>query len=87
MKQTIELHRQRIPRRLLFIDALGAVLAAIGVLELLKTGPQLVPDALRFPGAGVALIVIGSIVMLAVPAWLLREHRRRHAYQRDRHHA
>jgi hypothetical protein len=87
MKQTIELHRQRIPRRLLFIDALGAVLAAIGVLELLQTGPQLVPDALRFPGAGVTLIVIGSIVMLAVPAWLLREHRRRHAHERDRHHA
>ncbi len=77
MKQTIELHRQRIPRRLLLIDTLGAVLVAIGVLELLAAGPRLVPAWLRFPGLGIALVVVGSVVMLAVPVWLLRHRRRR----------
>ena len=77
MKQTIELHRQRIPRRLLLIDTLGAVLVAIGVLELLAAGPRLVPASLRLPGLGIALVVVGSVVMLAVPVWLLRHRRRR----------
>lgn len=87
MKKTIELHKQRIPRRLLALDALGAVLVAIGVLDVIKAGPQLVPDALRFPGVGLVLIVVGSIVMLAVPVWLLREHRRRRGPTRARPHA
>jgi hypothetical protein len=77
LKQTIELHRQRIPRRLLLLDAFGAVLVAIGVLDLLETGPRLVPAGLRFPGVGIVLVVAGSLVMLAVPVWLLRRHRRR----------
>jgi hypothetical protein len=76
-ESTVELHRQRIPRGLLLLDALGAVLAAIGVLDVLDTGPRLLPAALRFPGAGIALIILGCIVMLAVPVWLLKEHRRR----------
>lgn len=84
MKRTIDLHRQRIPLGLLLVDAVGAVLAAIGVLDLLQTGPQLVPDALRFPGVGIALIVTGCVVMLAVPAWLLREYRRRHGHPQGR---
>jgi hypothetical protein len=84
MKQTIELHKQRIPRRLLALDALGAVLVAIGVLDLINTGPQLVPDALRFPGVGIALIVVGSAVMLAVPVWLLRAYRLRRGHPHER---
>jgi len=84
MRQTIELHKQHIPRRLLFIDAIGAVLVAIGVLDVLEAWPQLVPDWLRFPGFGIVLIVIGSMVMLAVPVWLLREYRRRHEHARER---
>jgi hypothetical protein len=54
------------------------------VLDLLQTGPQLVPDALRFPGVGIALVVVGCVVMLAVPAWLLREYRRRHGHPHGR---
>jgi hypothetical protein len=87
VKKTIELHKQRIPRRLLIIDALGAVLVAIGVLDVIRTGPQLVPDALRFPGVGVVLIVLGSVVMLAVPIWLLREYRGRGGRGHERPHA
>lgn len=83
MKETIELHRQRIPRRLLIIDALGALLVAVGVLDVLKTGPQLIPAALRFPGAGIVLIVAGCVVMLAVPVWLLRQYRRRRGHARE----
>jgi hypothetical protein len=83
-ESTVELHRQRIPRGLLFLDALGAVLAAIGILDVLDTGPRLVPAALRFPGAGIALIILGCIVMLAVPVWLLREHRRRSGRAQER---
>lgn len=77
MKQTIELHRQRIPRKLLLLDAVGAVLVAIGVLDLLEIGPRLVPAGLRFPGVGIVLIVAGSVTMLAVPVWLLRRDQRR----------
>jgi uncharacterized membrane protein len=80
MKPALELHKQRIPRRLLWLDALGAVLVAIGILELLQAGPRLLPEALRFSGLAIALVVIGSTAMLAVPVWLLRQHRRR---QRD----
>jgi hypothetical protein len=87
VKQTIDLHKQRIPRHLLFIDAIGAVLVAIGVLDLLSAGPQIVPAAVRFPGVGIVLIVAGSAVMLAVPVWLLREYRRRHGHRHDRHRA
>lgn len=84
IESTIELHRQRIPRGLLLLDALGALLVAIGVLDVLDTGPQLVPQALRFPGVGIALIILGCIVMLAVPVWLLREHRRRSGRAQER---
>jgi hypothetical protein len=50
LKQTIELAQAAHPARLLLLDAFGAVLVAIGVLDLLETGPQLVPAGLRFPG-------------------------------------
>lgn len=79
MKHAVELHRQRIPRRLLLLDAFGAVLTAAGVLELLQTGPQLLPEPMRSRGAAVALVVLGVIMMLAVPLWLLQQHRRRRA--------
>lgn len=75
MSKRLDIHRQRIPRILLFLDAVGAVLVAIGVLDLLQAGPPLVPAALRFPGAGIVLIVAGITVMLALPAWLIRRHR------------
>lgn len=74
MKHAVDVHRRRIPLRLLFIDAVGAVLAAIGILDLLQAGPQLVPAALQFPGIGIALVVAGSLLMLPVPVWLLRRH-------------
>jgi hypothetical protein len=77
MRPSIELHRQRVPRRLVWLDALGAALVAIGILDLLQTGPRLLPEALQSTGISIALLVIGSVAMLAVPAWLLREHRRR----------
>jgi len=78
MRHAIELHKRRIPRRLLALDALGALLAAAGVLDLLDTPLQLLPAALRLPGAGIALLVVGCSLMLTVPAWLLRRHRQEH---------
>jgi len=71
-----ELHRQRLPRRLLIVDAIGALLLAGGVLELLQTGPRLIPEPLRLPGVAIGLAVLGGVMMLAVPLWLLRHHRR-----------
>ncbi len=84
MKNTIDLHRRRIPFRLLLIDAVGAALVAIGILDLLQTGPQLVPAALRFPGVGIALVATGILLMLPVPVWLLRRHRHEHPHQGPR---
>ena len=71
MKHAVELHRRRIPLHLLLIDAVGAALVAVGVLDLLQTGPQL----------GIALVAIGSLLMLPVPVWLLRRHRQEHPRQ------
>jgi hypothetical protein len=80
VKHSIDLHRQHIPRRLLLLDGLGAVLVAVGILELLGLGPQIVPAAVLFPGVGIVLVVIGCLLMLPVPLWLLGRHqeRRRH---------
>jgi len=60
----------------LLLDAVGALLLAGGVLELLQTGPRLIPEPLRLPGVAIGLVVLGGIMMLAVPLWLLRRHRR-----------
>lgn len=84
MKHTIDLHRRRIPFRLLLIDAVGAALVAVGILDLLEVGPQLVPAALQFPGVGIALVATGSLLMLPVPVWLLQRHRHEHPPQRPR---
>lgn len=77
VRDSIELHRQRIPLRLLLLDTAGAVLVAVGVLDMLEMGPNLVPGALRFAGVGIALLVVGSVMMLPVPLWLLRRYRER----------
>jgi hypothetical protein len=84
VRKTIELHRQRIPLRLLVLDAAGAALVAVGVLDLLDSGPQLVPETWHFPGVGIALIVLGSVMMLPVPVWLLRRYRRSHGHPHQR---
>jgi hypothetical protein len=78
MRHAIEVHKRRIPLRLVALDALGTVLAAAGVLDLLDTQLQLLPAALRLPGVGVVLMVVGCALMLTVPAWLLRRHRQEH---------
>lgn len=80
MKQAVDLHRQPVPRRLLILDAVGAALLAVGVLELLETGPQLLPNALRSTPVAVTLVIVGVLLMLALPAWLLQRHRRRHPH-------
>ena len=73
-----DLHRARIPMRLLLLDAAGAALAAIGVLDLLETGPQVLPATWPSPLAAISLLVIGCLMMAAVPLWLLqRRHERR----------
>lgn len=80
MKHAAELHRQAVPRRLLILDAVGAALLAVGVLELLETGPQLLPGPLRSAPVAITLVVVGVLLMLALPAWLLQRHRRGHPH-------
>lgn len=76
MKQRADVHRLRVPLRLLLVDAAGAVLAAVGILDLIDTGPDLLPAAWPQPLAAGSLVVFGCLMMAAVPVWLLR-HRRR----------
>jgi hypothetical protein len=75
--RTLDLHKQRIPRRLLLLDAVGAALAAAGVLTLLEVEVPGLPEFGRAPGTGIMLLGLGMMLMLAVPAWLLRQHRHR----------
>lgn len=76
MKQRADVHRMRVPLRLLLVDAAGAVLAAVGILHLLDAGPALMPAAWPQPLAAASLVVFGCLMMATVPVWLLR-HRRR----------
>jgi hypothetical protein len=70
-----DIHKQRIPRRLLLLDAVGAAFAAAGVLTLLEVEVPWFPEVGRAPGF--MLLGLGTVLMLAVPAWLLRQHRNR----------
>ena len=73
-----DVHRVRVPLRLVLLDAAGAVLAAIGILDLLETGPQLLPASWPEPLAAISLLVFGCLMMAALPVWLLRRrHQRR----------
>jgi hypothetical protein len=76
LKKSIELHKQRIPRRLLLVDALGAAFAAAGVLALLEVELRFLPELGRTPRMGIMLVGLGVALMMAVPVWLLRQHRR-----------
>jgi hypothetical protein len=73
LKEAIGLHKQRIPRRLLLVDALGATFAAAGVLALLDVELLLVSELGRAPGIGIMLVGLGVALMMAVPVWLLRQ--------------
>ena len=75
MRQGGDLHRVRLPLRLVLLDAAGAVLAAASILDLLDTGPRLLPGVWPRPLAPVSLLVIGCLLMAAVPVWLLRRRR------------
>lgn len=78
MRTGTEVHRVRVPLRLVLVDAAGAALAAIGILDLLETGPQLLPESWPEPLAAISLLVFGCVMMAALPVWLLR---RRHERQ------
>lgn len=79
MRPRADLHRTRVPLRLVLVDAAGAVLAAVGVLDLLDTGPQLLPAAWPQPLAPASLTIIGCLMMAAVPVWLIRRRRNAHS--------
>ena len=80
MRVQPDIHRARVPLRLVLLDAGGAVLAAIAILDLLETGPQLLPASWPQPLAAISLLVFGCLMMAAVPLWLLRRrHERRTA--------
>lgn len=61
-----------IPTRLIVLDIVGTLLAAIGLLEL-TAGLELLPIALRFDGYGFALVVAGVILMLPLMANLVAQ--------------
>jgi len=74
-----EVRHRRIPLRLFVVDAAGAALAAVSILDLLETGPELLPSAWPQPVAAITLLVIGCTMMAAVPLWLLRGRRQSRA--------
>ncbi len=79
MSTRSDLHRVRVPLRLVVLDAAGAALAAIGILDLLETGPQLLPVSWPQPLAAISLLVFGCLMMAALPVWLLRRRHERRA--------
>ena len=77
MSARSDLHQVRVPLRLVVIDAAGAALAAIGILDLLETGPQLLPASWQQPLAAITLLVLGCLMMATLPVWLLRRRQTR----------
>jgi len=57
-----ETRKLRIPLKLLALDMIGTLLFAVGLADLFAN-TQLVPEALRFEGYAVVLIVVGVSLM------------------------
>ena len=53
----------KLPIHMIVLDMLGAVLAALGLMEWF-TGISFVPDALKFEYYYIAMIVVGIILMI-----------------------
>lgn len=53
-----------IPVRLVVLDLLGTLVVAAGLYELFTDESALLPEAARFPGYALLLIVIGLAIML-----------------------
>ncbi len=60
-----------LPLKLLALDLVGALLAAIGLYEIFAGGPPLVPPALRFPGYAIAFLIIGALMMMPLVRHIL----------------
>ncbi|HEX9626157.1 MAG TPA: DUF1418 family protein [Acidiferrobacterales bacterium] len=53
----------KIPPQLLILDAVGVILAGLGLAERLA-GTNLVPTALRFENYDIVMIVVGILLMV-----------------------
>jgi len=53
-----------IPVRLVVLDLLGTLVVAAGLYELFTDESALLPEAARFPGYALLLIIIGLAIML-----------------------
>jgi hypothetical protein len=52
-----------IPPRLLILDAIGTLLLVLGIAEQF-TGMRVWPAALQFAGDGIAIMVVGALLVL-----------------------
>lgn len=48
----------------ILLDLTGTVIALIGIIDYMKLDVPFIPEAIRFPGQGLTLIVIGIALML-----------------------
>jgi hypothetical protein len=53
-----------IPVRLIVLDLLGTLVVAAGLYEFFTDESALLPEAARFPGYALLLIVVGLAIML-----------------------
>lgn len=71
-----------LPLRLVVLDLLGTLVVAAGVYELFTDESALLPEAVRFPGYALLLIVIGLAIMLPAVFGVVRHFRDRHSGRR-----
>ena len=61
-----------IPLKLIFLDAIGVILAGLGLAKYFGS-VDVLPASLLLDESGLSLIVIGAIFMLPMMVWLVRK--------------
>jgi hypothetical protein len=75
--------RLRLSIPLLLLDAVGALLAGVGLAKTVA-GIDLIPPSWRFAGDGIVLLLLGAMLMLPFNIHLLRQLNARRAGARSR---
>ncbi|HED16052.1 MAG TPA: hypothetical protein ENI64_04440 [Gammaproteobacteria bacterium] len=57
----------------ILLDLTGTAIALIGIIDYMKLDVPFIPEAIRYPGQGLTLIVIGIALMIVSGALFVRQ--------------